>query len=37
VPTTLSEHEVTARGNEGSAGWVVDDIRRRIFPKHDLA
>jgi acetoin utilization protein AcuC len=36
VPPTLSEGEVTARGNEGAAGWVVDEIRRKIFPKHDL-
>jgi hypothetical protein len=36
LPRTLSDGAVTSRGNEGSAGWVVDEIRRRIFPTHGL-
>ena len=36
VPHTLSEDTVRTRGNEGSAGWVVDEIRRKIFPHHGL-
>ncbi len=37
VPRTLSEPAVAGRGNEGSAGWVIDEIRRRIFPLHGIA
>ncbi len=36
LPTTMSEHPVATRGNEGAAGWVVEEIRRKIFPRHDL-
>ncbi len=36
LPKTLSEHAVDARGNEGAAGWVVDEVKRKIFPRHDL-
>jgi len=36
VPRTLSEEPATARGNEGAAGWVVDEVRRKIFPRHEL-
>jgi acetoin utilization protein AcuC len=37
VPRTLGEREVSARGNEGAAGWVVGDLRRKVFPLHGLA
>jgi acetoin utilization protein AcuC len=36
VPRTLSEEPVGGRGNEGAAGWVVDQVRRKVFPKHGL-
>jgi acetoin utilization protein AcuC len=36
LPTTLSERVVDSRVNEGAAAWVVGEIKRKIFPHHDL-
>ena len=36
VPETLSEPDVPENGNEGSAARVVGEVKRTIFPKHDL-
>ncbi len=36
VPRTLTEPAAPSRGNEGAAGFVVQQIKRTIFPKHGL-
>jgi acetoin utilization protein AcuC len=36
VPHTLSEPGVSGRGDRASARWVVDEIRRTVFPLHGL-
>jgi len=36
VPRTLTEPAAPSRGNEGAAGFVVQQIKRTIFPRHGL-
>jgi acetoin utilization protein AcuC len=37
VPSTLSDPEPAARKNPGAVASVVQDVKRAIFPFHDLA
>jgi acetoin utilization protein AcuC len=36
LPRTLSERPVDSRANEGAAAWVVNEVKRKIFPRHGL-
>jgi acetoin utilization protein AcuC len=36
VPDRLSEPPIPARGREGAVAWVVNELRRTIFPRHGL-